>query len=501
MTAEFHTFAMDPADAPSILEPGRNCWRIEQADRMTVIIDAADYFAVVRQAILAARHTVYLIGWDFDTRVSLDHRADDGAPKVLGAFLEWVAENRPAVTIRLLKWDVGVLFALGRGSTPLFVLDWLTHRNVKLRLDGAHPRGSAHHQKIVVIDDALAFCGGIDITADRWDTREHLDLDPRRTRPTTRRLYGPWHDVTTAVSGPAAAALGDVARERWHRATGETLDPPPPVPPLWPDRLPVMVRDVPVAVARTVPAHGGQAEVREIERLYLDAIGAARRTLYMESQYFASRVIAEAIAERLAEAGGPEIVVVNPLTADGWLEETVMGGARAILLDRLGKADRDGRFRIYYPVAWKGTAVYVHAKVLIADDRLLRVGSSNLNNRSLGYDTECDLALEAGGAAVRAVIRGLRADLLGEHLAVEPEAVDAAMAAAGGSLIGAIEALRGPDRSLRPFEAPDCGPIQSELADSMTLDPESARPGALSRRLSRFRLPNVRRKGRASDRD
>ncbi len=93
------------------------------------------------------------------------------------------------------------------------------------------------------------------------------------------------------------------------------------------------------------------------------------------------------MAARLREPDGPEIVVVNPETADGWLEEKAMGSARARLLRLVRAADRFGRFRLYTPVAAGGTPIYVHAKVLVMDDRLLRIGSSNLNNRSLGYDT------------------------------------------------------------------------------------------------------------------
>ncbi|WP_181708155.1 phospholipase D-like domain-containing protein [Chthonobacter rhizosphaerae] len=485
-----------------ILEVGRNCWRIARADRLSVIIDAANYFAAVRQAILEARHSVYLIGWDFDTRVSLDPDATDGAPKRLGRFLDWIARTRPGVKISLLKWDMGVLFSLGRGSTPLFVLDWMTHENVRLKLDGAHPATAAHHHKIVVVDDVLAFCGGIDITADRWDTRDHLDDDPRRRRPTTRRRYGPWHDATTAVSGPAAAALGELARDRWLKATGERLEAPPPAPPIWPVHLGGDFDRVNVAIARTNPAYDGRPEVREIERLYLDAIAAARRSVYLESQYFASKAIAEAIGRRLAEPDGPEFVIVNPQSADGWLEEEVMGGARAILLEQIRAVDLQGRFRLYYPVTEKGRPIYVHAKILIVDDRILRVGSSNLNNRSMGFDTESDLAIEAGPDTgpddpVRVAIRRLRADLLAEHLGADAAAVETTLALQG-SLLGAVEILRGAGRSLQPLEPPEIGAIQRELADRALLDPATARPAAspLKRRLSRLRLP--RRPGRTT---
>ena len=206
------------APAP-ILSPGRNCWRIERAEKLALVIDAEVYFAAVKEAVLQARHCVYLIGWDFDTRIRFEpeHQTLEG-PNKLGPFLRWIDKNRPDIEVYVLKWDLGVIQALGRGTTPLAVLNWVTSDRIHFKLDGAHPKAAAHHQKIVVVDDALAFCGGIDMTADRWDTREHLDDDPRRKRP-SGRSYGPWHDASTMVDGEVARALGDLARERWRRAT------------------------------------------------------------------------------------------------------------------------------------------------------------------------------------------------------------------------------------------------------------------------------------------
>jgi phospholipase D1/2 len=466
-------------DATPILREGETCWRIERADRFAVIVDAADYFTALRDAMRRARHSIIMIGWEFDTRISLDPLAPkDGVPHRLGRFLSWLVRHRPELKIHLLQWDTGLLQTLVRGSTPLRLADWFVNPQIRLKLDHAHPMGGAHHQKIVVIDDALAFCGGIDATADRWDTRDHPDESPFRVRPTTKRAYGPWHDATSAVDGAAARALGDLARSRWHLATGEHLPAPPRVPPLWPDGLAPLVGGVDVAIARTAPEYGGETGVHEIEALYLAVIASARRTLYIESQYFASRKIAEAIAARLSEPAGPEIVVVNPQAADGWLEEEAMGTARARLLDLVGEADAHDRFRLYTPVAAGGTPIYVHAKVLIMDDRLLRVGSSNLNNRSLGFDTECDLAIEAlsgaaGEAELRRRIAALRTDLLSEHLGISSAAFDRALGDRGGSLIAAVEALRGKGRTLVPFEPPEF----SEAADAVfrenaLLDPE-----------------------------
>jgi len=169
-----------------MLELGRNCWRIERADRFALIVDAEDYFRLIKDALLHAQRTVYLIGWDFDTRIGFEPEKTIEGPNQLGAFLRWLDVNRPAVEVFILKWDLGALLALGRGTTPLTVLNWLTSDRIHFRLDGAHPRGAAQHHKIAVIDDVLAFCGGIDMTSDRWDTRNHVDHDARRKRPNGR---------------------------------------------------------------------------------------------------------------------------------------------------------------------------------------------------------------------------------------------------------------------------------------------------------------------------
>jgi phospholipase D1/2 len=482
---------LDSGNAP-ILQPGSTCWRRVRADRFALIIDAASYFAQLKAAMIRARHAIILIGWDFDTRVRLDPlNADAEWPDTLGSFIDTLVERRPELRVYVLKWDLGVLNTLVRGTTPLFVLDWMTSKRVSFRLDAAHPIGACHHQKIAVIDDSLAFCGGIDITVGRWDTREHLGDDQRRTSPWGFR-QPPWHDATAALDGEAARALGELARERWEHATGELLPGASERHDIWPEGLAATFSDVEVGISRSQPAHEGQAEAREIEALYLAAIGQARRSIYIESQYFASHRIAEALARRLADPSGPEVIVANPLTAEGWLEDEVMGSARALMVEDLRKADRDDRFRIFVPVSEDGTPIYVHAKIMIVDDVLLRVGSSNLNNRSMGLDTECDLVIEAVGDSppalkVQAAIRAIRYDLLAEHLGVDAATVASAQETEGGSLVRAVEQLRRANgRTLVPLDPPLLNAAEEAIARERILDPERPKPlGTLLKSLVR----------------
>ena len=463
----------EPAEIPT-LKAGANGWRIERATRATVIVDAADYFEAARCAMLAAERRIMLIGWDFDARI----RLSPDEPMKLGDFILWLANRRPELEIYLLRWDMGAVKTLFRGTTIVSLARWMLHKRIHTRLDGAHPTGASHHQKIVVIDDGFAFCGGIDMTSDRWDTREHCDGDPRRRRP-NGRTYGPWHDATTALEGPVAAALGELARERWLCAGGSALDPVIGKSDCWPEWLPASFTGVDVGISRTrpkIPKLPKLAEIREIEQLYVDQIAAARRFIYAESQYFASRKVAEAIGRRLSEPDGPEIVLVNPFCAEGWLEPLAMDTARARLHQALRRLDRHDRLRLYHPFTAGGEPVYVHAKIMITDDSVLRVGSSNLNNRSLGLDTECDVVVDAALEANRGerpAISAIRDGLIAEHLGVDVAEVTRRIANSG-SLIGTIEALRGEGRSLRPYQIPDLDEVEKWLADNEVLDPESA---------------------------
>lgn len=454
-----------------LFEPGRTCWRVERAGRAAVLVDAADYFAALNVALEAARHSVFILGWDFNHRI----RLRPGVPRtpMLSRYLDRLVRRTRGLRIHVLKWDTPLAFELRRRTLPFFWLNRITSRRLQFKLDSEHPPTASQHQKIVVIDDAVAFCGGIDLTDCRWDCSDHQIDDGRRLSP-GGSSYAPVHDMMMMVDGDAARALGELARTRWVRATGKTVRPAPPGVTPWPASVEADFTDIDVAIARTEPEWDGRHGVREVEALNLAALASARRLLYIENQHFASRVIYEAVHALLQKPDGPEIVVVNPDKCPGVFEEMVMGEARNHIMNRLHQADRWDRFRIYAPHAADGSPIYVHSKCVIADDHFLRVGSSNFNNRSMGFDSECDLAVAARPyeQSVRQRIAAIRDKLLAEHLGVSPDSLAAAVAA-GGSWIRAIEQLRRSDaRSLTalPFAEPDAVP-SGEVSDSV-MDPE-----------------------------
>lgn len=479
-----------------IVRQGHNCWRIARASEASVIVDAADYYHHIRSAMIAAQKRIFIVGWDFDTRIALDPDAH-GQGETLGRFFLNLARDRPEREIDILKWNFGALKQFTRPAAVVWLARWWKTKAIDFRFDSSHPPGCSHHQKIVVIDDNLAACGGIDISSSRWDTSEHKDRDPRRTGP-DGKPYMPWHDATMMMRGPVAAQLAELGRERWSTATKAKLKPIEPCEDDWPTDLAVMFRDVDIAIARTRAAYDDLPEVREIETLYLDMIAAARRFIYFENQYFTSAKIGAAIAARMAEPDPPEIVMVMPRTADGWLERQAMDAARLKLVAAIGAKDKGNRFRVYVPVTKKRTDIYVHAKIAVVDDRLLRVGSSNLNNRSQGLDSECDVIMDAALAAnaeTPSVITGLRHRLLAEHLDCSPEKFAAAEKKCG-SMVDAIKALIGPGKSLELLPMEGLSEAEDYIATHELLDPES--PDAMLDPIGKRGLAKSWAKGRAA---
>jgi phosphatidylserine/phosphatidylglycerophosphate/cardiolipin synthase-like enzyme len=459
----------DGAERDTLLQAGRNCAEVTRAARAAVLVDAAEYFRRLEQALARAERSILIVGWDFDGRIRLGGNHDC---RPLGEFLRSLADRRPDLQIRILVWSGAVVHGPGETLPLLLGADWQAHPRIALRLDRHHPLYAAHHQKIVVVDDRLAFVGGIDLTVQRWDTCAHRHENPDRLRP-DGTPYAPMHDVQMAVDAQAAALVAEVARERWRVATGEDLAPVASGADLWPPDLEADFTDARIGLARTAPAWKETTGIREVAALTEDMLAAARHNIYIEAQYLTASNVRRFMARSLGARRGPEIVVVVRRTASGLVERFVMGSNGERMMRDLRRADRHGRLRLYYPVVQAeadACEVLVHSKVMVVDDRLLRIGSANLNNRSMGLDTECDLAIEARNAEQSAAIAAVRNRLLAEHLGVRPDELARAVAA-HGSLIRGIDACNRHPRGLRPFPENDPDGPTRPIAVTRLLDP------------------------------
>ena len=459
-----------------LLKPDHNVWRMARANRASMLIDAANYFAAARSAMIKAERSILIAGWDIHSQTRLvgpECRADDGYPEALAEFLAALVAKKPKLQIRLLLWDFSVLYAAERDPFPTATLQWSTPPNIHFCLDDCVPVGSSQHQKLVAIDDKVAFSGGLDITVRRWDTCAHKADDAHRVDP-AGKPYGPFHDVQMAVDGPAAAALSELLRDRWACAAMEevnavTVDSDP-----WPDDVTPDFADVDIGIARTEPRFDGRDEAREVERLYFDMIDSAERSIYIENQFLTALPIADRLAERLRKRPELEALIVSPQTHVSWLEAQSMRAGRARFAAVLSEFPEDRVALLYPHVEANGATAntMVHSKVMVVDDRIIRIGSANLNNRSMGTDTECDLVVVAATDEQRETVVHLRNALIGDHCGAAADEVAQAIAQNGGSLVKTARTLARNGHSLQPIvDDPAVSPETFALIQGVA-DPE-----------------------------
>jgi phosphatidylserine/phosphatidylglycerophosphate/cardiolipin synthase-like enzyme/uncharacterized membrane protein YdjX (TVP38/TMEM64 family) len=479
--------------------------RVVRCHRFAPLLDGIEYFAAVRRALLAARRQVWVLGWEIHSEIDLlrgeaaEEAKEAGEPPVrLADLLMHLVEERPELHVRLQIWEGASLFAAERQHLPRMKRPWADHPRIELVWDEGAPALASRHQKVVVVDDRVAFAGGMDLTRRRWDAHEHRPGDRRRRPPgLIPRLAAPYHDLMTVSDGAAARALGDLVRERWRQATGQVIDPPAPAgaasatgagddaddaspggmhkgvdcaprdrdddpaADAWPDDVEPALRQRELAIAVTEPETDPSGGRGEVKATFLAQVAAARRLIFVESQYFTAGAVADALASRLAEPDGPEVVLILPWGCPQRIQAMAHDPHRDRLLEQLREVAPDGRFGVYWvtrdgpePDQPHDASVYVHAKLLVVDEALLRIGSANLNNRSMHLETECDLFIGAPeeDRDGRAAITALRRRILGHMLDVDAEAVAVAEREAGDRVLPAIEALRGGRWTLVPFE-------------------------------------------------
>jgi phospholipase D1/2 len=449
---------------PRITEVGQNSWRELSAEANGLVVDARDYYYAFYQAARRARRSILMAGWQFDSGVKLlrgkDAARAQGQEVRLLRFLDGLCERRPQLHIYMLAWDFHMVFALEREWMQKLWFHWTTNERLHFVFDDSSVPGGCHHQKFVVIDGQLSFLGGMDICESRWDDRRHLTRNPVRT--SRGRAQKPYHDVQAYFTGPQmAGALTELFRERWQRAGADPLE----------------LSEAPAATGRSyrprgaLPFPGGaklalsrteprlKHSTREIRSLYVDAITRAERFIYIETQYFSSRTVCRALADRMRDARRPalEIVLVLNPKAEAVKEEIAVGLRQAEVVShlKLVAAENGHRLGVYYTVADGsrgrgrrrrdgGTprSTYIHSKLMAVDDRFLTMGSANLTNRSMGIDSELNVVWETPrpSSAVGAAIRQARVSLLAEHLGLSAPATLARLGRPAG-LVGFLDDL------------------------------------------------------------
>lgn len=369
------------------------------------MFDGAHYFHNLSVLFQRARHRIFIIGWDLHTELLL--RRDEGQELSLTDCLQAVLKKNKALEVYILVWRFSPIYFTERELFQKLKLSRQFLRRLHFLYDGQHPLGASHHQKIVVIDNLIAFCGGIDLTSNRWDEPDHAATHRLRRNP-NQEDYQPFHDLQLAADGDLAKQLACVAEARWHRASGKSL------PSLSTDEIKAstwtllalaedselkwdhILEASTCSVKLTMPAYKKWSEIRQIESSYHHLIAAAKSYIYIENQYFTSTRMTEQLAQRLTEDTPPSVIIVLPEMAEGFLEREAMLRLQDSCLEKLRQTDHKSRLRLLFPMhesLTEGMQIKVHSKLILVDDEFMQLGSANLNNRSMGLDTECDVSV------------------------------------------------------------------------------------------------------------
>lgn len=418
-----------------IIEPGRNCFQDSAVEESGVCVDGAEYYTAFYRAALKARRYIIISGWQFDSEVSLLRGTEALRARrevTLLKFLDSLCRRNPELRVYILAWDFSLIFMHEREWMQEVVFNWSTSGRLNFRFDGKHAIGASQHQKYTVIDGAIAFLGGMDFAAGRWDDRRHLAQNPERANPDGRR-YAPYHDMQAYFTGPLVNTLSRMFEERWKLTAGNEIKLPAP---LEGDYLPTgigtPIRARKAALSRTQGKTFCRPDgpVKEIRELFIDAVRAARKLVYMESQYFSSHALYRALMERMEDGSAPklDIVIILPKKPNALVEELSVGLLQTRILSLLRQtAKRLGHsLGVYYSAATgedgDEVPVYIHSKVMIVDDRFLTVGSANATNRSMGLDSELNVSWEACSVRDLSLIRSIRdfrAGLLLEYIGTD----------------------------------------------------------------------------------
>nr|WP_136252788.1 VTT domain-containing protein [Ningiella ruwaisensis] len=412
----------------SIFKPDENCSTISKARFAAPVVDCANYYRALHEAISKAKHSIFIVGWDIDSRIRLlrgEEEKQSELPSVISELIALKAKENPELTVHLLRWDSSLAFLGMREVWAKEVWDEKTPDNVHTVLDSSIPMGGSQHQKIVVIDDELAFAGGMDVAVHRWDTREHKIEEPERDDGDG--TYGPFHDVQVAVSGDIVTELSKLVRWRWNRLVtadqqvSEEVKPAitDDIPHCWPDSVEPIFENIACGVAQTVPFMDNQEPVQEVRKMLLSLIEQAEEFVYIENQFANRGEIAEALNKRLKECPKLKVLIFSSYEPKGTVECEAYWAGRIDFKRILENGVDDGRVLMAYSSSTNADGLAghkrVHAKVTIIDDKYFVIGSSNLSNRSMSLDTECDLIFEATTKAHRNKIRWFRNDLISEH--------------------------------------------------------------------------------------
>jgi len=296
-------------------------------------------------------------------------------------------------------------------------------QNLVVKIDNTSPTlSSAHHEKIIVIDNKIGFCGGFDLSRGKWDTSKHDYNDPRRDQ-----YSEPWHDLHAKVQGPIVWDLAYHFNQRW--AYYEVKDEKKiRAMNLKPARFISEKGDTKIVALRTWE---GNDKDGGILAWYANTIRKAKAIIYIENQFpFQNEFITRILCKRLKEQKGLRVIIVGPMEPNlpgligSILSKTSVNDVNKHLKRIRDAGDSGKRVGTYSLLSQdkktkKLRQIYVHSKLLIVDDKWITIGSANTDKNGFKDSTEVNIGITSGQLS-----KELRTRLWCEHLGLVEKTED-----------------------------------------------------------------------------
>lgn len=367
------------------------------ATKWEVIWEASSYYEHIANQLEASRNYAVFVGWQVDSRL----RFQNPKPETLREKILRICREKPEFQFYFLIWDHAFFYCSEREL--LQGLRWLKlHPRVHFVLDNRHPYGSSHHEKIVILDGKISFCGGIDFCDARWDTPQHYYFDSRRSLNGKKERHGPYHDLAVKVQGSICGEIQNHVRRRWEALSAIPFPPNSHQPQLGHS----------VYLSRTLAnidaLPGKPLIIREIEHLFRSLLWKAQNRILIEEQYYWSQRLNELLISKMKLMTGKKFSIRLILCDLAKIKSLtrVMSGHQLKLLTQLKSVADQTKTNLVISTPTvlthsiphqklKPKSVYIHSKLLIIDDRFISIGSANFANRALRLDSELQLTLEA----------------------------------------------------------------------------------------------------------
>ncbi|ELX13547.1 cardiolipin synthase Cls [Janthinobacterium sp. HH01] len=325
-------------------------------NKCTLLFDGPQTMAEMLKAINGARNNINLETYIFDQ--------DELGLKFADALIE---KQQQGVTVNILYDSVGTI------GVPAAFFERMRKAGIRLvefnpvnpaKLSGESWKlNNRDHRKVLIVDGATAFTGGINISA----TYAKSSLFRSSARPTDKSQVG-WRDTHIKIEGPAVQAFQWLFVRQWATQDKDDL----PAADYFPK--PVIAGDKVVRVLGSEP--GGKFEIYKAYNL---AIQEAKKSIHITSAYFVpDRQTVDALMA--AARRGVDVKIVLPGVSDSGL---VFYAGHAFYDDLLDSGVQIHQLKL----------AVLHAKTAVIDGNWSTVGSTNIDTRSFLHNSELNVVV------------------------------------------------------------------------------------------------------------